>query len=267
MTSSSSYGTSQITLQFSLSRNIASAAQDVQAAIDAATGWLPVNALPAPPIYHKVNPADMPVLVLALTSDTMPLYAITEYAATAFVPKLSQIEGVGEVTIEGGQARAVRLQVNPRKLAALGLSLEDVRKAIEVNTVDLPKGEIDGPRQAFEIGNNDQLFDANAYRDVVIAYRNGSPVLFKDIGDAVEGLENEKLAGWYNGKPAVILQVQRQPGANIIKVADAIAALLPEIEKSSPQALKIAIGRPIARRPSARRSSKFSTRWRSPWAS
>ena len=171
----------------------------------------------------------------------MPLYAITEYASTAFVPKLSQVEGVGEVSVEGGVARAVRLQVNPRKLAALGLSLEDVRRAIEANTVDLPKGEIDGTHQAFQIGSNDQLFDATAYLNVVIAYRSGSPVMFKDIGDAVEGLENEKLAGWYNGQPAVILQVHRQPGANIIKVADAVAALLPAIEKTSPHALRVSV--------------------------
>jgi hydrophobe/amphiphile efflux-1 (HAE1) family protein len=241
MTSSSSYGTSQITLQFSLNRDIASAGQDVQAAINAATGWLPVGALPSPPIYRKVNPADMPVLVLALTSKTMSLHAITEYAATAFVPKLSQIEGVGEVSIQGGQARAVRLQANPRKLAALGLSLFDVRKAIEATTVDVPKGQIDGPRQAFEVGNNDQLFDATEFLDAVVAYRNGAPVLFRDVGDAVEGLENEKLAGWYNGEPAVILNVKRQPGANIIKVADAVESLLPEIEKSSPRELKISI--------------------------
>ena len=239
MTSTSSYGTSQITLQFALSRDIASAAQDVQAAIDASSGWLPVGLLPSPPTYHQVNPADMPVLVVALTSETMPLSVITEYASTAIVPKLSQVDGVGQVTLEGSQARAVRLQVNPRKLVGLGLSLEDVRKAIETNTIDLPKGQIDGPRQSFEIGNNDQLFDASAYRDMIIAYRSGSPVMFKDIGDAVEGLENEKLAGWYNGQPAVILTIQRQPGANIVNVADAVAALLPEVEKSSPRALKI----------------------------
>ncbi len=241
MTSSSSYGTSQITLQFSLSRDLASASQDVQAAIDVSAGWLPMQLLPVPPTYHQVNPADMPVMVLALTSDTMPLHAITEYAATAVVPRLSQVEGVGEVTIEGGQARAVRLQVNPRQLAALGLSLEDVRKAITANTVDLPKGEIDGPQTAFEIGNNDQLFDAKAYRDIIVAYRGENPVMFKDIGEAVEGLEDEKSAGWYNGKPAVILTVKRQPGANIIKVADAIGSLLPGIENLSPRALDIAI--------------------------
>ena len=149
MTSSSSYGTNQITLQFNLSRNIAAASQDVQAAIDAAAGWLPTTLLPSPPTYHQVNPADMPVVSIALTSDTMPLYAITEYAAEAFVPKLSRVEGVGQVSVEGQQARAIRLQVNPRKIAALGLSLEDVRKVIEANTADLPKGEIDGPRQTF----------------------------------------------------------------------------------------------------------------------
>jgi len=241
MTSTSSYGTSQITLQFSLNRDIASAGQDVQAAINAATGWLPVGALPSPPIYRKVNPADMPVLVLALTSETMSLHAITEFAATTFVPKLSQIEGVGEVNIQGGQARAVRLQANPRKLAALGLSLYDVRKAIEATTVDVPKGQIDGQRQSFEVGNNDQLFDAREFLNAVVAYRNGAPVMFKDVGDAVEGLENEKLAGWYNGQPAVILNVQRQPGANIIKVADAVQRLLPEIEKSAPRELRVAV--------------------------
>jgi multidrug efflux pump len=241
MTSSSSYGISQITLQFSLNRDISSAGEDVQAAINAATGWLPVGALPTPPIYRKVNPADMPVLVLALTSETMPLYAITEFAATALVPKLSQVEGVGEVTIQGGPARAVRLQVNPRKLGALGISLWDIRKVIGASSVDAPKGRIDGPRQAFQVGNNDQLFDANAFLDTVVAYRNGAPVMYKDIGNAVDGLEDDKVAGWYNGKPAVILNVQRQPGANIIAVADAVAKLLPDIEKASPQALRFVV--------------------------
>jgi multidrug efflux pump len=241
MTSSSSYGTSQITLQFSLSRDITSASQDVQAAIDASAGWLPVNLLPVPPTHSQVNPADMPVVALALTSETMPLHAISEYAATAVVPRLSQIEGVGAVTIEGGQARAVRLQVNPRKLSALGLTLEDVRKVIGANTVDLPKGAIDGPQQSFQIGNNDQLFQAHAYNDIVVAYRSGNPVMFKDVGEGVEGLEDEKSAAWYNGRPAVILTVKRQPGSNIIKVADAIGALLPKIEKLSPRALNIAV--------------------------
>jgi hydrophobe/amphiphile efflux-1 (HAE1) family protein len=239
MNSSSSYGISQITLQFSLSRNIGSAAQDVQAAINAASGWLPISQLPFPPVYHQINPADMPVLVVALTSETMPMHAITEFAATALVPKLSQVEGVGEVTVQGGQARAVRLMVKPRQLAALGLSLDDVRKAITATTTDIPKGQIDGPRQAFQVGANDQLFDADAYLGALIAYRNGSPVKFKDIGHAVDGLEDENLAAWYNGKPALILNVQRQPGANIIAVADAVKRLLPELQKTAPQSLKV----------------------------
>ena len=239
MTSVSSYGTSLITLQFSLNWDINSAAQDVQEAIQAGTGWIPIGVLPTPPIYRKVNPADMPVMVLALTSDVMPLYSITQYAATALVPKLSQVEGVGQVTIEGGVARAVRLEVDPRRLAALGLSIFDVRKAIQATTVEVPKGEIDGPRQALQIGNNDQLFDASEFLNAVVAYRNGAPVMFKDIGEAHEGLEDEKLAGWYNGKPAIILNIKRQPGANIIKVADAISKLLPDMQRAAPNALKI----------------------------
>jgi hydrophobe/amphiphile efflux-1 (HAE1) family protein len=239
MNSASSYGTSLITLQFSLNRDIASAAQDVQEAIQAGTGWLPVGALPTPPVYRKVNPADMPVMVLALTSEIMPLYAITQYAATALVPKLSQVDGVGEVAIQGGVARAVRLEVNPRRLAALGLSLFDVRKAIQTTTVEMPKGEIDGPQQTLQIGNNDQLFDAKEFLNSVVAYRNGAPVMFKDVGEAVEGLEDEKLAAWYNGKPAIILNIKRQPGANIIKVADAVSKLLPDMQRAAPNALKI----------------------------
>jgi multidrug efflux pump len=241
MTSSSSYGTSQITLQFSLSRDLTSAAQDVQAAINASNGLVPMQQLPVPPVYHQVNPADMPVVSLALTSDTIPLYAITEYSATAFIPKLSQVEGVGEVTVQGGQARAVRLAVNPRQLAAFGLSLEDVRKAVTTTSATLPKGQIDGPRQSFQVGANDQLFDAKAFLDTIIAYRAGGPVKLRDIGEAIEGLENEKLAAWYNGRPAIILNVKRQPGSNIIAVADAIKELLPEIRKTAPADLKIDI--------------------------
>ena len=241
MSSSSSYGTSQITLEFKLSKSLASAALDVQAAINAATGWLPVGELPYPPIYHQVNPADMPVLVIALTSDTLPLYAVTEYSATSLIPRLAEVDGVGEVSSEGAQARAVRLQVNPRRLTGMGLSMEDVRRAIEATTVDQPKGQIDGPRQSIEVGANDQLFEAKDYRDAIVAYRNGAPVKFSDIGEAVDGLENEKLAAWYNGKPALILNVKRQPGTNIIAVADAVKALLPEIEKSAPRGLAIHI--------------------------
>ena len=157
------------------------------------------------------------------------------------IPRLAEVDGVGEVTPEGAAARAVRLQVNPRQLSALGLSLEDVRRAIEGTTTDLPKGQIDGPRQTLQVGANDQLFAAKDFRDAIIAYRNGAPVKFTDIGQAVDGLENEKLAAWYNGKPALILNVKRQPGANIIAVVDAIKELLPAIQKSAPRGLSIDI--------------------------
>ena len=267
MSSSSSYSTSQITLQFKLSKSLVSASLDVQAAINASTGWLPVTDLPFPPIYHVVNPADMPVLVIALTSDTMPLHAITEYAATAIIPRLAEVDGVGEVSPQGAQARAVRLRVNPRQLSGLGLTMEDVREAIVGTTVDQPKGQIDGPRQTFEVGANDQLFTAKDYSSAIIAYRaisnaatsnaartvtrlyarqlaenaGGAPVKFSDIGEAIDGLENDKLAAWYNGKPALVLNVKRQPGTNIIAVADAVKALLPQIEKTAPRGLVMEI--------------------------
>ncbi|MBV8651417.1 MAG: efflux RND transporter permease subunit [Alphaproteobacteria bacterium] len=241
MSSTSSYGTSQITLQFELQRKIDSAAQDVQAAIDGAAGWLPVGQLPNPPIYHEVNPADTPVLILALTSDSLPLHEVNDFAATVIVQKLSQVSGVGAVTVEGGQARAVRIEANPAQLAGLGLSLEDVRRAVSATTVDNPKGALDGARQAFQIGTNDQLFTADTYSDAVIAYRNGAPVLLRDIARAIDSVENAELAGWFNDERAVILDIQRQPGANTIEVVDAIKALLPKLRASLPPALKIAI--------------------------
>ncbi len=258
MTSTSSFGMSQITLQFRLTRPIAAAAQDVQSAIDAASGWLPMTELPFPPTYHQINPADMPVLVIALTSDSMPMHAITEFAATALIPKLSEVEGVGEVSVQGGQARAVRLQVNPRQLAALGLSLEDVRKAITAASVAMPQGAIEGPRNAFQVGANDQLFDAAAFRDAIIAYRQGAPVKFKDIGEPIDGLENDQIAAWYNGKPALILNVKRQPGSNIIRVADAVKALLPSLQKFAPRALKFDIA---ADRTTTIRASVADVQW------
>jgi hydrophobe/amphiphile efflux-1 (HAE1) family protein len=241
MDSTSSLGTSQITLQFALSRNIDAAAQDVQAAINAASGWIPINLLPAAPIYRLVNPADSPVLILALTSDVLPLYLVNDYAETVLVQKLSQLPGVGQVTVEGGQTRAVRLQINPIKAAGMGLSLEDVRLAVSATTTDTPKGELDGPRQTFEIGANDQLFTADAFNQSVLAYRKGAPVLLRDIGHAVEGAENSELAALYNGVPAILLDIQRQPGANAIEVVNSIRSLLPKLRTSVPPALKIAI--------------------------
>ena len=241
MSSTSAYGTSQITLTFDLSRSIGAAAQDVQASIDAAAGWIPIALLPRPPAYHAVNPADVPVLVLALTSDTLPLHQANDYASTTMVQKLSQISGVGAVTVEGGQTRAVRLQADVGKLAGLGLSLEDVRRAVAASTVDNPKGQLDGAHQAFQIGANDQLLSADTYEATVIAYRNGAPVLLRDIGHALDGVENAELAAWYNGSPAVILDIQRQPGANTIQVVEAVRALLPKLTASLPPSLKISV--------------------------
>ena len=246
MNSTSSEGVSQITLQFNLSRRIDSAAQDVQAQINASSDWVPTTELPNPPTYREVNPADTPVLILALTSDTLPLHVVDDYAETVLVQKLSQVDGVGAVTTEGGQRRAVRLEINPARLAGLGLSLEDVRAAVAATTSDLPKGSLNGEQQAFQIGSNDQLFVAEAYLNAVIAYRNGAPVLLRDIGTAVDGVEDAELAGWYaagrasqDGKPAIILDVRRRPGANIIEVVDAIRALLPKLQSDVPPGLKI----------------------------
>jgi len=246
MSSTSAQGTSQITLQFGLSRRIDAAAQDVQAQINASSDWVPTAQLPTPPTYREVNPADTPVLILALTSDTLPLHVVDDYAETVLVQKLSQVDGVGAVTTEGGQRRAVRLELNPAKLAALGLGLEDVRLAIAATTSDLPKGSLNGERQAFQIDSNDQLFVAESYLNAVIAYRNNAPVLLRDLGTAVDSVEDSELAGWYagsgaEGKAAIILDVQRQPGANIIDVVDAIKALLPKMQASLPPSLKIDI--------------------------
>ena len=241
MNSVSSFGLSQITLQFELSRKLDSVAQDVQASINAAAGWLPVSDLPAPPIYQQINPADAPVLILALTSQTLPLYAVNDYAMTVLVQKLSQISGVGAVTVEGSQNRAVRVQADPARLAGLGLSLEDVRRAVAATTVNIPKGGLDGKTQAFQVVANDQLFAAATYLDAVVAYRNGAPVLLRDIGQAVDSVENIEMAGWYNGRPAVILDIRRQPGANTIQVVDAVTALLPKLAAALPPTLKISI--------------------------
>jgi hydrophobe/amphiphile efflux-1 (HAE1) family protein len=241
MSSTSSYGYSQVTLQFGLSRKIDAAAQDVQARINAAAGWIPVELLPSPPTYHLVNPADTPVLILALTSKTLQLHEANDYALTILVPKLSQIPGVGAVSVEGGQTRAVRLQMNPARLAGLGLSLDDVRRAISVTTGDNPKGSLDGPRQAFHVDTNDQLFTADAYLDAVIAYRNGAPVLLKDVGNAIDGVEDAEQAAWFQGERAVLLDIQRQPGANTIEVVNAIKSVLPKLQESLPAALKISI--------------------------
>jgi multidrug efflux pump len=240
MTSTSSYGASIITLQFGLDQNIDVEEQQVQAAINAGQTYLPTD-LPNPPIYSKVNPADAPILTLALTSDTMPLSKVEDLADTAFAQKISQLPGVGLVSISGGQKPAVRVQVNPTTLAAYGLGLEDVRTALAAANVDQAKGTLDGPRQSYTIGANDQLLSGSQYSSIVIAYRNGSPVRLSDVATVADGIENTYQAAWLNTSPAVIVNIQRQPGANIIGVVDKIQKLLPQLQGSLPSAVKIQI--------------------------
>ncbi|MBZ5666188.1 MAG: efflux RND transporter permease subunit [Acidobacteriia bacterium] len=240
MTSTSSFGSSLITLQFALDQNIDVEEQQVQAAINAATTYLPQN-LPNPPIYNKVNPADAPILTLALTSDSMPLSRIEDLAETALAQKISQLPGVGLVSISGGQKPAVRVQANPTALASYGLSLEDVRAALATANVDQAKGVIDGARQSFTIGANDQLLSSAQYNGVIVAYRNGAPVRLSDVATAIDSAENVQQAAWVNTTPAVLLNIQRQPGANIISVADRIKKVLPQLQASMPAAVKAQI--------------------------
>jgi hydrophobe/amphiphile efflux-1 (HAE1) family protein len=240
MTSVSSFGNTSITLQFTLDRDIDAAAQDVQAAINAAGGVLP-RSIPNPPTYSKVNPADTPILTLQITSDTLPLERVNDLVDTVLAQKLSEVSGVGLVTIEGNQKPAVRVRVNPGAIASLGLSLEDVRSALTLNNINAPKGSFDGPRQSYSIGANDQIFSAADFRPIVVAYRRGSPVRLGDIGQVIDNVENVRLGGWVGGKPAVILDIQRQPGANIIQTADRVKALLPRLRASIPPSVKVSI--------------------------
>ncbi len=240
MTSTSSFGVSVITLQFTLELNIDVAEQQVQAAINSGGTFLPRD-LPNPPIYSKTNPADTPVLTLALSSDTLPLSKVEDLADTILAQKISQLSGVGLVTISGGQKPAVRVQANPTALASYDMSLEDLRTALARANVNQAKGNLDGPRQAYTIGANDQLFSSEAYKSVIVAYRNGAPVRLSDVADVVDSAENVKQAAWENESPAVVLNIQRQPGANIINVVDRIHALLPQLKASLPSAVKVAV--------------------------
>jgi multidrug efflux pump len=240
MTSTSSDGSSVITLQFSLSLDIDVAEQEVQAAINAAQTFLPSD-LPAPPVYSKSNPADAPILTLALTSKTVPLSNVQDLADTRLAQKISQLTGVGLVSISGGQKPAVRIEANPTTLSSYGLDLEAVRSAVQGTSIDRPKGSFDGPQQSFQIGANDQLLKADDYRSVVIAYRNGAPVRLSDVATVVDGVENSKQAAWMNDVPAIILNVQRQPGANIIQVVDRITKLLPQLETTLPSSIQTSI--------------------------
>ena len=240
MTSISSSGSSTVTLQFTLDRNIDAAEQDVQAAINAASNLLP-KTLPTPPTYSKSNPADAPVLTLSVSSDSLPLTQVNDTADSVLAQKISQVSGVGLVTLNGSQKPAVRVQVDPASLAGAGLSIEDVRTALVAANVNQPKGNIDGNRQDYTIATNDQLASAKAYAPIVIAYRNGSPVRLVDVADVVDGVENDQLAAWAGEKRAIILNVQRQPGANVIQVADRVKALLPQLKASVPQSIEVQV--------------------------
>jgi len=240
MTSASSAGASVITLQFNLDLSLDVAEQQVQAAINAAGNLLPSD-LPTPPSYNKVNPADAPILTLAITSKTLPLTQVEDLSETRLAQKISQLSGVGLVSVSGGQRPAVRIQVNPQSLAAYGLNVDDVRTTLGNLNVNTPKGNFDGPNQALTINANDQVTSADQYRTLIVAYRNGSPVRLTDVATVVSGPENAKLAAWADSTPAIIVNVQRQPGANIIQVVNGINALLPQLQATLPKALDVAI--------------------------
>ena len=240
MGSTSSNGASVITLQFDLSLSLDIAEQEVQASINAAGTFLPAN-LPYPPVYSKVNPADAPVLTLSLTSDVLPLTKVEDLADTRLAQKISQISGVGLVTISGGQRPAVRIEANTSALNSMGLSLEDVRTALGAANVNQAKGNIDGKFQAFSIGANDQLQSAEEYRDLVIAYKNGAPIRLAQIATSIQGAENPRQAAWTNDTPSIVLNIQRQPGANVIQVVDRVQQLLPKLRASLPGTLKVSV--------------------------
>jgi multidrug efflux pump len=240
MTSISSEGCSVITMRFILELDIDIAAQQVQAAINVASSFLPQD-LPNPPVYTKTNPADSPILTLALSSDSLPLSQVEDLADTRLAQKISQVAGVGMVSISGGQKPAIRVQANPTALSSLGLTLEDVRLALAAANVNQAKGSFDGPQQALTIGANDQLFTSQQYRDLVVAYRNDSPVVLSDVADVVDDVENSRQAAWMNETPAVVVNIQRQPGANIINVVDSVKGLLPQLKDSLPASVNVDI--------------------------
>ena len=238
MTSVSVLGTSNVVVQFDLERNIDAAAQDILAAINAAGGQLP-KTLPSPPTFRKVNPADSPILILAVQSEVLPLIEVDDYADNILAQQISQISGVSQVLIGGEQKRAVRVQVDPARLAAMNLTLEDVRQMLVNATVDNPKGTVEGDRQSFTIYDNDQLTKASDYNNVILGYRNGATIRVKDIGEAVDGPENAKLAGWQNGKRGIQLLIFKQPGANVIDTVERIRAALPRLQASIPPSVRV----------------------------
>ncbi|MFC4529018.1 efflux RND transporter permease subunit [Dyella halodurans] len=233
MTSDSSAGLSTIVLQFAMDRDIDIAAQDVQAAINQARGTLP-STLPYPPVYNRVNPADAPIMTLKLTSDSLPLRDVNNYADSILAQKLSQVQGVGLVSIAGNVRPAVRVQVNPAQLANLGLTMEDVRSALTEANVNAPKGTLNGATQSYSIGTNDQLATAVEYKNTIIAYKNNAPVRLSDVANVIDGVENDQLAAWANGKPAVLLDIRRQPGANIVQTVEQIRSIMPQLRSVLP---------------------------------
>jgi multidrug efflux pump len=238
MTSSSAAGNSVVVLQFDLNLNIDVAEEEVQSAINAAQSFLPAN-LPAPPIYSKTNPADAPILTLAITSSTIPLSQVEDLVDTRVAPKISQLSGVGLVSISGGQKPAVRIQTNPTSLSSFGIDLENLRSAVSNASVNAAKGNFDGPRQAYQIDSNDQLVTSKDYRQVVVAYRNGAPVMLTDVADIVDGVENSSQAAWMDEKPAIILNVRRQPGGNTITVVKSINRLMPQLIATLPKGIEV----------------------------
>src|SRR6185369_9170088 len=240
MTSSSALGLTQITVQFSLERNIDAAAQDVQAAITAAAPQLPPG-MPTPPSYKKVNPADQPVLYLALSSPTLPLYTVDEYAQTNLAQRISQITGVAQVQVFGSQKYAVRVQLDPNALATRGIGIDEVQKALAQSNVNLPTGTLYGPYQAFSVQATGQLTNAAAYRPLILAYPNGSPVRLEQPGRVVDSVQTDKVASWYNNDRSVILAIQRQPGTNTIEVVDAIRKIIPVFQSQLPASVKLGV--------------------------
>jgi multidrug efflux pump len=240
MTSTSSGGSSVVTLQFSLDIDLDVAEQEVQAAMNAAATFLPRD-LPAPPVYSKVNPADAPILTLALTSATLPLPQVRDFAETRFAQKISQLSGVGLVSISGGQRPAVRIQANPRALAAYGLTLEDLRTVVAAANVNQAKGGFDGPRRASIINATDQLFAGKDYKALIVAYRNGAPVRLSEVAEVIDDVENTKQAAWMNETPAVIVNIQRQPGTNVIEVVDRVKRLLPQLQGTLPSSVQVSV--------------------------
>ncbi|MBS0173042.1 MAG: multidrug efflux RND transporter permease subunit [Nitrospira sp.] len=240
MTSMSSGGSSVVTLQFSLDIDLDVAEQEVQAAMNSAATFLPRD-LPAPPVYNKVNPADAPILTLALTSATLPLPQVRDFAETRFAQKISQLSGVGLVSISGGQRPAVRIQANPRALAAYGLTLEDLRVVVAAANVNQAKGGFDGPRRASIINATDQLFAGKDYKALIVAYRNGAPVRLSEVAEVIDDVENTKQAAWMNETPAVIVNIQRQPGTNVIEVVDRVKKLLPQLQSTLPSSVQVSV--------------------------